>query len=79
MSLQNEMEMRTSLNQLYLKAERLMSLRSTNYVDALESVALQIDSDFQTIADNLKSGDPVDHEAIDSLTKEKNGVRYSFK
>ena len=71
MSLQNEMEMRTSLNQLYLKAERLMSLRSTNCVDALESVALQIDSDFQTIADNLKSGDLVDHEAIDSLTKEK--------
>ena len=71
MSLQNEMEIRTSLNQLYLKAERLMSLRSTNCVDALESVALQIDSDFQTIADDLKSGDPVDHEAIDSLTKEK--------
>ena len=71
MSLQNEMEMRTSLNQLYLKAERLMSLRSTNCVDALESVALQIDLDFQTIADALKSGDPVDHEAIDSLTKEK--------
>ena len=71
MSLQNEMEMRTSLNQLCLKAERLMSLRSTNCVDALESVALQIDSDFQTIADDLKSDDPVDHEAIDFLTKEK--------
>ena len=71
MSLQNEMEMRTSLNQLYLKAERLMSLRSTNCVDTLESVALQIDSDFQTIADDLKSGNPVDHKAIDSLTKEK--------
>ena len=65
------MEMRTSQNQLYLKAERLMSLRSTNCVDALESQALQIDSDFQTIADDLKSGNPVDHEAIDSLTKEK--------
>ena len=71
MSLQNEMEMRTSLNQLYLKAERLMSLRSTNCIDALESVALQIDLDFQTIADDLKSGDPIDHKAIDSLTKEK--------
>ena len=63
--------MRTSLNQLYLKAERLMSLRSTNCVNALESVALQINLDFQMIADALKSGDPVDHEAIDSLTKEK--------
>ena len=71
MSLQDEMKMRTSPNQLYLKAERLMLLRSTNCVDALESVALQIDLDFQMIADILKSGNPVDHEAIDSLTKEK--------
>ena len=71
MSLQNEMEWRTSLNLLYLKAERLMSLRSTNCVDALDSVALQIDFDFQKVADALKSGDPVDQEAIDSLTKEK--------
>ena len=71
MSLQNEMEWRTSLNLLYLKAERLMSLRSTNCVDALDSVALKIDFDFQKFADALKSGDPVDQEAIDSLTKEK--------
>ena len=69
MSFQYEMEMRTFLSQLYLKAEQLMSLRSTNCVDALESVALQIDLDFQTIADALKLGDSVDHEAIDSLTK----------
>ena len=71
MSLQNEIETKTSLNQINLKAERLMSLRSTNYVDALESVALQIDSDFQKVADALKSGDSVDQESIDSLTKEK--------
>ena len=65
------MKLRASLNQLYLKAERLISLRSTNCVDVLGSVALHIDLDLQKVADALKSGDPVDQEAIDSFTEEK--------
>ena len=48
-----------------------MSLRSTNCVDGLVSIALQINLNFQKVADALNSDDPVDQEAIDSLIKEK--------
>ena len=70
MSFQDEMSLSVDLNEVYLKAERLMSLRSTDLASVHRAID-DIEKIHNELLSFLKNNENVDEEAISSAVKNK--------
>ena len=78
MDLKEDIELRKNLSKLYLRAERLMSMRSTS-PESVEAVASLIQTSFEKILEILKSDKFLDTEEIDAVVKNNLEFNARFK
>ena len=78
MDLKEDIELRNNLSNLYLRAERLMSMRSTSS-ESVEAVASLIQTTLEKLLEILKSDKILDSEEIDAVIKNNHEFNARFK
>ena len=78
MDLKEDIELRNNLSNLYLRAGRLMSMRSTSS-ESVEAVASLIQTTLEKLLEIIKSDKILDFEEINAVIKNNHEFNTRFK